>query len=95
VAGVQVAIAQRDAAQAELELLLAGSKPEQITLAEIGISQAEAARDEAALAVSQAETAVTQASCRRHPGRNRPGLGPDRPRPADFDRTVCRQNRPY
>lgn len=62
VAGVQVAIAQREAAQAELDLLLAGSKPEQITLAEIGIEQAEAVRDEALLAVSQAETAVTQAS---------------------------------
>jgi multidrug resistance efflux pump len=62
VAGVAVAAAQRDAIQAELALLLAGSKPEQIALAEIGVSLAEAARDEVALVVTQAGTAVTQAT---------------------------------
>lgn len=58
---VGVAVANRDAAQAQLDLLLAGVKPEQVTVAEVGVQQAEAAVSQAELAVTQAETAVSQA----------------------------------
>jgi len=58
---VSAAAAQRDAAQANLEKLLAGSREEAITVAEADVAQAEAAVAEAALAAVQAETAVTQA----------------------------------
>ncbi len=58
---VSAAAAQRDAAEAQLNLLLAGAKAEQITVAEAGVEQAQAAVTEAELALAQAETAVTQA----------------------------------
>ena len=62
VAAVQAATARRDVAQAELALLLAGSKPEQVRVAEIGVAQAELVRDDVELMVAQAETAVLQAT---------------------------------
>jgi HlyD family secretion protein len=58
---VSQAAAQRDATQAQLELLLAGAREEQLEVARVGVQQAEAAQTEAELAVSQAETAVAQA----------------------------------
>ena len=58
---VAAAAAQRDAAQAQLDLLLAGAQAEQIAVAETGVAQAQAAVTEAELALAQAETAVTQA----------------------------------
>lgn len=58
---VSAAAAQRDASEAQLNLLLAGAKAEQITVAEAGVQQAQAAVTEAELALAQAETAVTQA----------------------------------
>jgi HlyD family secretion protein len=58
---VSAAAAQRDAAEAQLNLLLAGAKAEQITVAEASVEQAQAAVTEAELALAQAETAVTQA----------------------------------
>ena len=59
--GVSSAVSQREAAQAQLDLLLAGPREEQITVAETGVVTAEAAVVEAELGVRQAETAVTQA----------------------------------
>lgn len=66
--GVSLAIANLDAAEAQLELLMAGAKPEEIAIAEMGVRQAEAgvelARAELAAteaAVQQAEAAVVQA----------------------------------
>lgn len=58
---VVAAQAQRDAAQAQLDLLLAGAQAEQVTISQIGVARAEAARTEAELAVEQAEAAVAQA----------------------------------
>lgn len=58
---VTSAAAQRDAAQSQLDLLLAGARDEQITVAEAAVAQAEAALAEADLAVSQSEAAVAQA----------------------------------
>lgn len=58
---VASAAAQRDAAQANLEKLLAGSREEAIAVAEADVAQAASGVAEAALAVTQAETAVTQA----------------------------------
>lgn len=58
---VSVATAQRDSATVQLDLLLAGAKPEQVTVSEVGVSQAEAAVAQAEVAIQQAETAVTQA----------------------------------
>ncbi len=58
---VAAAQAQRDAAQAQLDLLLAGAQAEQITISQIGVARAEAARGEAALGVEQARAAVAQA----------------------------------
>lgn len=60
-AGVQVAANQRNAAQAQFDLVLAGAKPEQIAIAEASVVQAEAGVTEAELRVSSAETAVSQA----------------------------------
>jgi multidrug resistance efflux pump len=71
--GISVAIANRDAAEAQLALLLAGAMPEEITIAELRVSeaevgvalaQAEVAR--AAAAVRQAEVAVVQAQANIH-----------------------------
>lgn len=59
--GIAAATAQRDAAQAELDLLLAGSQTEQVAIAQSGVAQAQAALAEARARVTQAEAAVTQA----------------------------------
>lgn len=59
--GVAAATAQRDAAQAELDLLLAGNQAEQIAIAQAGLSEAQAAVSEARARALQAEAAVTQA----------------------------------
>ena len=60
-AAVTVAAAQRDAAQAQLDLLLAGPRPEQIMEAEVGVQDAEAAVLQAEAAVLQAEAELAQA----------------------------------
>lgn len=52
---------QRDAAQAQLDLLLAGSRPEQIAIAQVGIEQALLSVAQAEVAVAQAEAALVQA----------------------------------
>jgi multidrug resistance efflux pump len=59
--GVAAAVAQREVAQAELDLLLAGSQVEQIAIAEAGKAEAAAALAEAQFRVQQAEAAVGQA----------------------------------
>lgn len=66
--GVAAAAAQRDAAQADLDLLLAGGAPEAVTIAEAelagahaALAEAEARRSAAAAAVTQAEAGVTGA----------------------------------
>jgi multidrug resistance efflux pump len=58
---VNSAAASRDASQAQLDQLLAGSREEQITVAEADAAQAESAIAEAQLAIVQAESGVTQA----------------------------------
>ena len=58
---VSASAAQRDAAQAQLDKLLAGSRPEQITVAESSVAQAESAVAEAALSVEKAQASVNQA----------------------------------
>lgn len=58
---ISTAQAQRDAAQAQLSLLLAGARPEQIAVAETAVTGAIAAKTEADIGLQQAETAVTQA----------------------------------
>ena len=60
-AGVVVAAAGRDQAQARLDLLLAGARDEQIQQAEVGVAQAELGVEQAQVQVSLAEAAVTQA----------------------------------
>ncbi|HEX6383115.1 MAG TPA: HlyD family efflux transporter periplasmic adaptor subunit [Anaerolineae bacterium] len=60
-AAIIVATAQRNAAQAQLDLLLTGPKPEQVLEAEVGIQQAQAAVQQAEAAVLQAEATVAQA----------------------------------
>jgi multidrug resistance efflux pump len=57
-------LAQRDAAQAQLDLLLAGAKPEQIAVAEAGVEQAAEAVAEAELAAVGAGQAVVAAEAR-------------------------------
>lgn len=59
--GVSAATAQREAAEAQLDVLLSGAREEQIVVAEAGVEQAEAALQEALLAVTDAESAVMQA----------------------------------
>lgn len=59
--GVGVAEAGRDQAQAQLDLLLAGPRDEQIQQAEVGVAQAKLAVDQAQVQILQAEAAVTQA----------------------------------
>jgi len=59
--GIAAAGAQRDAAQAELALLLAGSQAEQIAIAEAGVRRAEAALAEARAAQAAAQAALRQA----------------------------------
>ena len=58
---VALAMANRDLAQAQLDLLLAGATPEQIRQAEVGVEQAQLAVEQAQVAVTQAEAGVTQA----------------------------------
>lgn len=58
---VSSAAARREAAQANLAKLLAGSREEAIAVAKADVAQAEASVAEAALAVMQAESAITQA----------------------------------
>lgn len=58
---ISTAQAQRDAAQAQLSLLLAGARPEQIAIAETAVTRTIAAKTEADIGLQQAETAVTQA----------------------------------
>jgi len=58
---VSAAIAQRDSAQAQLDLLLNGPKAEQVAASEIVVAQAEAAVSEAETRVATAEAAVAQA----------------------------------
>jgi len=60
-ANVSAASAQQGAAQAQLDKLLAGTRPEQITVAESGVAQAQSAVAEAALSTEKAQAAVTQA----------------------------------
>ena len=59
--GVGVALAQRDIAQAQLDLLLAGPTAERIAQAEAGVAQAQAGVEIARAGVVQAEAAVAQA----------------------------------
>jgi HlyD family secretion protein len=59
--GVSVASNQRDAAQANLDLLLADPLEQQIAVAESAVTQAENQLSEAELQVSNAQTAVSQA----------------------------------
>jgi HlyD family secretion protein len=59
--GVTAATAQRDAAQAELDLLLAGNRAEQVAIAEAGLAQAEGALAEAQARMTQSEASLTQA----------------------------------
>ena len=59
--GVTTAANQRDSAQAQLDLLLAGTRAEQITIAEANVASAETAVAEAEGRVTGAETAVAQA----------------------------------
>lgn len=58
---VAAATAQRDATQAQLALLLAGSQAEQVVAAEAKVQQAEAAQTEAQQMVGQAQATVAQA----------------------------------
>lgn len=59
--GVAAAAAQRDAAQADLDLLLAGGSAEAVAAAEAGVRGAEAALAEARAGVTAAEAVVTRA----------------------------------
>ncbi len=59
--GVALAIAQRDAAQAQLDLLLAGATSEEIAIAEAAVEKARAGLAVAEADVTKAEAAVTQA----------------------------------
>lgn len=58
---VSVAIANREGAEAQLALILAGATPEQIRQAEVGVDQARLGIAQAEAAVTQAQAAVTQA----------------------------------
>jgi HlyD family secretion protein len=59
--GVSAVTAQRDAAQAELDLLMAGSSGEQVAIAEAGLARAEGALAEAQARTTQAEASLAQA----------------------------------
>ncbi len=59
--GVGVAVANRDAAEAQLDLLMAGATPEEIAIAEMGVRQAEAGVELARAKLAAAEAAVRQA----------------------------------
>lgn len=62
--GVGVAEAGRVQAQAQLDLLLAGPRDEQIQQAEVGVARAELGVEQAQVGVTQAAAAVTQAEAR-------------------------------
>ncbi len=53
--------ARRDVAAAQLALLRAGPRPEQVELAEIGVAQAELGQQQAGTAAAQAEAAAARA----------------------------------
>lgn len=59
--GVSIAIANRDLAQAQLDLLQEPATPEEIAIAEVGVLQAEVGMENARNGVTQAEAAVVQA----------------------------------
>lgn len=58
---ISIASAQRDAAQAQLDLLLARPKSEEIVIYEVSVQQAEAAVVQAKSLVAEAEAAILQA----------------------------------
>lgn len=58
---VTAATAQQEASQAQLNLTLAGTREEQIAVAQTGVSQAQNGVTEAELSVKQAETGLAQA----------------------------------
>jgi HlyD family secretion protein len=60
-ASVQAAMAQRDSVQSQLDMLLVGPRPEQVTIAQIGVEQARAAVHQAEANVAEAEVGVEQA----------------------------------
>ncbi len=60
-AAVSAAAAQQAVAEAQRDLLLAGARPEQVRLAEIGVARAEVGVRTAATAVERAAAAVAQA----------------------------------
>lgn len=64
-AAIDAASSQRDVAQAQYDLLLAGSRAEQIAVAETGVEQAQNGLAEAELQVAAAEAAVSQAQAAR------------------------------
>jgi HlyD family secretion protein len=82
--GVAAAVAQRDAAQAELDLLLAGSQAEQIAIAEARRAEASAALSEAQVRVQQSEATVAQAQA----GVTQAQAGVDTAQSALDDRTL-------
>ena len=59
--GVSLAAAQRDQVQAQLDLMLAGARDEQIEQAQVGVDQADVGVQQALVQVALAEAAVTQA----------------------------------
>ena len=59
--GVALASANRDVAQARLNLLLAGATPEQIEIVEVGVDQAAVGVALAEVSIAEAETALSQA----------------------------------
>lgn len=71
-AAVEIAAAQRDAAQAQFDLAQAGATAEEIAVAEVGVAEAETALDAARAALDQATlrapTAGTVAALEINPG---------------------------
>ena len=59
--GVSLAAAQRDQVQAQLDLILAGARDEQIEQAQVGVDQADVGVQQVLVQVAMAEAAVTQA----------------------------------
>ncbi|MBK8988069.1 MAG: efflux RND transporter periplasmic adaptor subunit [Chloroflexi bacterium] len=59
--GVGIAIANRDLAQAQLDLLLAPASAEEVAIAEVGVRQAQVGVEGARTAVTQADAAIAQA----------------------------------
>jgi len=71
-AAVAAAVAQRDTAQAQLDLLQSGSKAEEVATAEAAVREAEAALQATRVAFEQAELrapfGATVTACEIHPG---------------------------